>query len=241
MRKIIFAAGGLAFIAMIRSIFISGIHNNNSLFLFGIAVALCFYGYYYDRLVRLKWLTGGIFAVIFIGIGFAAFLGIYGRRITATFDEEVILVLGAGTRDGEVRSALAQRLDAAMDYHARNPYALIVVSGGVGHRETRSEAWIMAQYLINRGIPEDIIILEDRAYSTYTNMTFSLEVLGRYFDSAPRVVVVTNNFHMYRSVRFARQAGFEATVYPARTPWYVMPFSYAREVAAVIKMWVIGR
>jgi len=46
---------------------------------------------------------------------------------------------------------------------------------------------------------------------------------------------------MFRSSRFAAAYGMDATEFPASTPWRGMVFYYLREVAAVVKMWVIGR
>jgi len=242
MRKILFCTSALAFIGAVRSLIISGVHNNNTAFLGGISVALFLYGFFYDRLIKIKWLTIAIVAVIFSVASFSAFLGIYGRRDTATFDEDVAIVLGAGILDGYVRDTLGRRLDAAVEYHRLNPNATIVVSGGLGHRETITEAEAMARYLIVRGVPAEQLLLEDVAYSTYSNMRFSRAVLNEHFDDVPRVVVITSDFHMYRSIRFAERAGiYNATAFPSGTSWRYKPFAYVREVAAVVKMWVVGR
>jgi len=240
MKKLILLAGALALIAALRSIIVSGIHSNNTVFLGGIAAALFVYGYFYEKLIKIKWLTAAIFAAIFAVVGFSVFLGVYGRRSTVTYNEDVIIVLGAGIRDSEVRSVLASRLERAVDYHRQNPSAMIIVSGGLGHGETFTEAEVMAWFLIDRGVPSEMIILEDHAYSTYTNMVFSRRWIDAVFESTPSAVVVTSDFHMYRSVRFARYVGLDAAAYPSRTPWYSAPFAYLREVASVVKMWVIG-
>ena len=240
MRKYIFIVGALSLLAATRSIILSGIHSNNTVFLGGIAVVLFIYAFFYEKLIKIKWLTVAIFTLVLSVVSFSTFLAVYGRRNTVTYDEAVIIVLGAGIREGEVRSTLGLRLDRAVEYHRRNPNAMIVVSGGLGHGETFTEAEVMSWYLIDRGVSADMILLEGRSYSTYTNMTFSRAVIDRYFDYPPNVVVVTSDFHMYRSVRFARYVGLNATAYASNTPWYSAPFAYLREVAAVIKMWVVG-
>ena len=111
----------------------------------------------------------------------------------------------------------------------------------MGHRAEVHDAYIMAQYLIDRGVDPQRIALEYSAYSTYTNMGYSLAIIQEYFGYVPQVAVVTSNFHMYRSIRFARQVGMEAVMVPATVPWYSIPLAYVREVASVVKMWVIGR
>ena len=241
MKIIFFVAGVLAFVSFVRGAFTSGLHNNTTIFVGGIAILLWVYGYFFDRLKKIKWLTGTIVAGICAVLGFSVFLFAYGRRSTTTFDEDVVVVLGAGIRDGEVRDMLAMRLDMAVAYHQQNPTALIIVSGGLGHREEITEAQAMADYLVARGVDRERIRLEGMAYSTYANMRYSREIIYYYFETPPRVAVITSNFHIFRSVRFARQVGlYGVTVYPSGTPWAGAPFAYVREVASVIKMWVVG-
>jgi len=241
MGKIILVVSLLIAIAAIRSGMVSGPANNNTIFLVGITIVVAVYGWFFENLKKLRWLTIAMASVFVIVLGFSTFLAVYGRRVTADFTEDVVLVLGGGIRQGEVRPTLQRRLDQALGYHQRNPDAIILVTGGSGYGEIISEAEAMARYLIRYGVPAGQILLEEEAVSTYTNMTFSRVILDEHFSEPPRVVVVTSDFHMFRSARFAGMHGIDATVYPASTPWIGTPFYYLREVAAVIKMWVIGR
>jgi len=245
MKVFIFGAAVISALATLHNIYISGFFNNTTFFLAGITLAILAYGYFFDRLKKVKWLTAIIITGIAAVLIFSAFLGFYGRRTTATFDEDVAIVLGAGSRNGEPLSTLARRLDAAVSYHRQNPDAFIIVSGGIGHQADISDAYIMAQYLIDRGVDPGRIALEGMAYSTYANMRYSQAIIDAHYVSAlinaKNAVVITSDFHMYRSVHFARQVGLTATMYPAGVPWYAVPLAYVREVASVIKMWVIGR
>ncbi|MCL2360596.1 MAG: YdcF family protein [Defluviitaleaceae bacterium] len=241
MRKTIILAGIITAIAAIRSVFISGATSNNALFLGGITVALGLYAWFFDRLKKMRWLNITIAILFVLILGFSGFLAVYGQRTTADFTEDVVIVLGAGILDGEPRPTLQSRLDQAVAYHQSNPDAIIIVSGGYGHGHDISEAEVMARYLVRHGVPPQQIILEDAAYSTYTNMSFSNSLLYEVFEGPFRSVIITSDFHMFRSGRFAQYQGIEATYYPASTPWTSIPFYYAREVAAIIKMWIIGR
>jgi len=244
MKIFLFIMGALTFLAMLRGAYVSGIHNNTTIFLGGITLAIWVYAYFSGVLRKKNWLTVAILTLIASTIFFSVFLVLYGRRMTVTFTEDVAIVLGAGTHNGEILSTLARRLDAAVSFHEQNPNALIIVSGGLGHRDVVAEAYVMAQYLIERGVAAERILLENYAYSTYTNMRYSRLLLDAYFQGKEfTTVVITSNFHMYRSVRFAQQTGVavNATMYPASVPWYAIPLAYVREVASVVKMWVIGR
>ncbi|MCL1862534.1 MAG: YdcF family protein [Defluviitaleaceae bacterium] len=247
MRIAILCITALFLIASVRMAFFNGVSNNNTIFLAGISIVVGLYGVYYNKLKHFKALTAVIVAVFFVFIGMSAFLAVYGSRPSVTYTENVVLVLGGGVRDGEVQSSLRRRLDMAVEYHNQNPTAMMIVTGAAAYREPFSEAEAMARYLISQGIPENQIIREEYAHSTFTNMTLSrilfdtyLVQYGVYYEN-PTAVIITNDFHMFRSVRFAQGVGFNALAYPARTPWYTVPFNYSREVAAVFKMWLIGR
>ena len=241
MKIFIFVLAGIFAVGTVHNIFLSGVFNNTTIFLAGITLAVFCYGFFWDKLKKFKWLTGAICTGMAISAIFIAFLWVYGSRTTVTFTEDVVIVLGAGSRDGEVLSTLARRLDAAVSYHRQNPDALIIVSGGLGHQAEVKDAYIMAQYLIDRGVEPGRIVLEYLAYSTYTNMRYSQSIIREHFDYEPSVVVITSNFHMYRSIRFAREVGLDAVMYPSTVPWYSIPLAYVREVASVVKMWLIGR
>lgn len=240
MKYIFLALGILTLAATGRSVLVSGLHNNTTIFLAGITLALLGYGLFYDKLKKQVWLQIAVITFALVLLAFSSVLFIFGTRATTHFNEDVAIVLSTSTRDGEVLSTLARRLDAAVSFHRRNPQAVLIVSGGLGHRAEITDAEIMARYLMEHGVPSSQIILEYRAYSTYANMRYSQEILAAMgLDSA---VVITSNFHMYRSVRFAEQVGIaNVTRYPSTVPWYSIPLAYAREVFSVVKMWVLGR
>jgi uncharacterized SAM-binding protein YcdF (DUF218 family) len=137
-----------------------------------------------------------------------------------------------------VLPGLKYRLDKTIDYYQRNPQAVIFVTGGQGSREDVPEAEVMAHYLIQNGIPSEKVFREENSLSTWENMKFSKPLLDQYFNGDYTAVIITSDFHQYRSERFALQAGMEVTRLPAQTPWYSLLTSYIRECAAVIKLWL---
>lgn len=251
-RKILFVVSFLFFINLCWVLVRSGFGNTFLLSL-GFFVAASGYAVFYEYLREQKWILRVVFVgvVLYSGIGVFAFT--FGRNDTATFDEDVVIVLGAGVRGEEISRMLQNRLDAAIEYHARNPNAMIIVSGGLGNRAVISEAEAMARYLEANGVSRDIILLEDGSHSTYQNMRLSLEILDRYFsdgENGVRVVVITNDFHIYRAVMFTRIVGIGgvvgvdgvdgATSFHGSTPLVSLPGALVREVAAIVKMWVVG-
>lgn len=169
--------------------------------------------------------------------GLAAFLSASGHRDTATYDEEAVLVLGATVRGSEVSGALAGRLEKAIEYRDRNPYALIVVSGGPNPDADVTEAAAMREYLTGRGVPASAIVVEDRATSTRENVAFSRALLDERLASGYRVCLVTDAFHVFRAGRMADAAGLDTTHLASATTWYEQPVDHLRELVAVALMW----
>ena len=242
MKITILAVAFLVSLFAVRTAIISGLFSNNTLFFTGIAACIFVYGWFFDKLRRMRWLTISIMSMFVSFIAFAGFLAFYGNRQTATYDEEFVIVLGAGVRQGRIMPALRRRLEVAVRYHERNPYAIIIVSGGQGYREPYPESYVMARFLIEAGVPADQIIMEASSTSTFTNMLYSRDILDMYAQPGtnPAIAVITNDFHMFRSVSFAHRMGFDARSYPAPTPFLSKWTMYPREVAATIKMWVLG-
>ena len=139
---------------------------------------------------------------------------------------DYIVVLGARVFGTEPSPILQYRIDAAYDYLMENPETTAIVSGGQGENEDISEAECMARVLLERGIPSERILLEDKSTTTAENMAYSRELMTK---KDPTVGIVTNNFHVFRSVCIARKrAGLShvsgiAAPYPSiLLPHYMM-------------------
>ncbi len=118
----------------------------------------------------------------------------------------VIIVLGACIRGTHITGSLKRRLDKALLYLHDNPETVAIVSGGQGRGEEVTEAAAMREYLLENGLPDERIIMEDRSKTTKENLEFSKKLLKRGED---KIGIVTNNFHIYRAMRIAKAAGYK--------------------------------
>ncbi|MCL2285600.1 MAG: YdcF family protein [Firmicutes bacterium] len=202
----------------------------------GLSVLLMAYAVFFNRIAKKIHVGLGIMCIVPAAL--AVFLFIYGNTGSVTYNEDVVIVLGAGVRGEVVTRPLARRLDAAFDYWQRNPNAYIITTGGLGNRAVITEAEAMARYLVRRGIPRERILLEEHSTSTYENLKFAKEILDGHFPDGFSAVLVTNDFHIFRAVQTACSVGLEVNRRGAYTDWYSWPVNYLREMLAVINFWV---
>lgn len=220
--------------------------NTGVLMTLGLGLFGLFCGVYYSKVkVLVTTRIGKIITVVMavltvLEVLLVAFIAVYGQNDNVTYEEDAVIVLGAGLHGDQITWPLKLRLDKAVEYHRKNPDALIVVSGGQGFQETIPEAEAMFLYLERHGVDKTCIIKEDCATSTAENMRFSKAILDERFDRPYKVVVVTNNFHIYRGVQIAASEGFEQVRHlHAGLKWYNMMPCYLRESLAVLKLWLI--
>lgn len=180
----------------------------------------------------------------YFGFLFTAFLlysMLYGR-LPRRAGHVAIVVLGASVSDGRVRPLLAGRLDRAAELYQRETAAgfqpVVVTSGGRGADEPVSEAHAMAEYLREVGIPSTAIFEEDRSTSTLENVRFSADLLAERNLTGP-ILLVTSNYHVFRTAILSRHVGVRADVRGARTAAYFLPNAFLREfIAILVQYWV---
>lgn len=177
-----------------------------------------------------------------------------GRKAPAE-DAEYVIVLGAQVR-GEVPTlVLNARIKAAAEYLEEHPKAVAVASGGKGDGENISEAEAIRRGLVRFGISEERILLENRSTSTAENLRFSAEVIqnrekeknGSEEETplcgtnasairfvSKNVVLVTNDFHVFRAVKLAKNLGYTEVSGLGATEFFAVTIQYyVREFFAI--------
>lgn len=155
---------------------------------------------------------------------------------------DFLIVLGARLY-GEIPSpSLLERLKVAHQYLENHPNVKVVVSGGQGQGEDVAEGYAMAGYLMNQGIEESRIIIEDQSTNTFENLSLSLEKTRKNDHKENiTVLIATNKYHIFRSKMLARRLGMIPYGLPAKTPPTVIIKSYIREYFAVIKSFLYDK
>jgi len=149
---------------------------------------------------------------------------------TAEQNLDYVIVLGAAVKKDGISKTLKLRLDKAAEYAFQNPDTVLVLSGGQGVSEPETEAMVMQAYLLQCGVPEKQILLEDRSRNTTENIAYSRHLIEtqkpkpqprQFLPPMPNAAVVeseqqsakvgmlTSNFHLYRTMKIAEKQGME--------------------------------
>ncbi len=150
---------------------------------------------------------------------------------------KVAVVLGTQVLSGGRPSrTLEARVRHAARLYREGKVGLIVPTGGLGEHPP-SEAEVMARILREEGVPEDAVIVEDRALNTWDSARLvagMAEKLG-----VGGVLVVTDPLHCVRTVAAFEKAGLGAWAEPVYSSpmWrgrWMRRGQLAREIGALI-------
>lgn len=139
------------------------------------------------------------------------------------------LVLGAGLlTNGKLSPIFKDRIDIAISLYTSGKVETILVSGDDG-TASHNEVNPAREYLLTQGIPESDIFLDHAGFDTYSSMYRAREVF-----LVTTVIIVTQSFHLPRSVFIARRLGIDAYGTPADQHAYSFK-NNIREVFANVK------
>ena len=130
---------------------------------------------------------------------------------------DYIVVLGSGIIGKKVTPLLAARIERGMELLYSNPNAVLIMSGGQGSGED---------------IPEKII-MEQKSVSTEENLLFSRNLMNK---EAPKIVIFTTAYHVFRALILAKQQGLKCVGFGAKTKWYFTLNALIREFVGYLRL-----
>lgn len=159
-------------------------------------------------------------------------MGMGTNRNTKNCD--YVLVLGYQLDHDQMSETLRLRLDKAYQYASNNPQSQLILCGGITRENTISEAQVMQDYLIQKGLDQKRIIIEDQSTDTIENITNSLQ----YIDNDANILVISSNYHVYRAKMICSKVGIEAKGLGSSAPLLLIPNQLLFEKLGIIKMWI---
>lgn len=174
------------------------------------------------KYIKKRWvLILAYIALIALAIGVA--LAVYGLGInfyvknttkdsiitaedaTALEDVDCIIVLGCYVKpDGIPSDMLYDRIKMGTELYKSGASPKIIMSGDHG-QDNYDEVSTMKKYAVDEGVPSSDVFCDHAGFSTYESIYRAKEIFG-----ADKVIIVTQEYHLYRALYVADALGIEA-------------------------------
>jgi len=151
---------------------------------------------------------------------------------------DAIVILGAQVKPwGEASETLLRRMQLALAHYQEEP-RLIVCCGGQGVDEPVAEGDFMRQWMLEQGVPEDLVVSENTSRNTRENIAGAKAILeARGLTTA---LIITSDYHLPRALATCDQAGLPATGDGSLSNPQLWWKNHVRESLSWIKFW-LGR
>ena len=160
--------------------------------------------------------------------------GVKAAKHIPTLDKDYIIILGCQIKkDGTLTPLLKSRADRAIEFaklqkEKTGKDIVFVPSGGKGTDETIAEGEAIKNYLLEQGINEEQILLENKSKNTYENIKFSKELIDSKNPDA-KIAFSTTNYHVYRAGAIAQEQGINVEGIGVKTKTYFWINAFIRE------------
>jgi len=153
-----------------------------------------------------------VIAGILTVFGVNAYVKYIGEKNIITPDKAVkmkdidcIVVLGCQVKDdGKPSSMLSDRLQRGIELYKQGSTPKIIMSGDHGTK-TYDEVNTMKQVAIEAGVESGDIFMDHAGFSTYESIYRAKEIF-----EADKIIVVTQQYHLYRALYIAQMLGIKA-------------------------------
>jgi vancomycin permeability regulator SanA len=126
------------------------------------------------------------------------------EEAAALEDVDCILVLGCGVHDdGRPSDMLHDRLRRSVELYEAGAAKKLLMSGDHG-RVGYDEVDAMKSFAVEAGIPSEDVFMDHAGFSTYESMVRAKEVF-----QAKKIIIVTQEYHLYRAMYIGQQLGLE--------------------------------
>ena len=225
--KILYFLGVLCMICSVLPYVIHGVSNIGIYVLF-VAGVYCFIVPYF----RIKFNTAilsitAIAMSIFFAMSLAMiYIGYFNLPVENK--DYTMIILGAQTKNGKPSTMLKNRLDKGIEYRLQNNFEGDIIVCGKS-----PESDIMKNYLVQNGVTEDQVILENLSTDTEENIYYASKIIEENTLSQD-VIIVTDGFHQLRSYIIGNDKGLNVKNISSATPFLIMPSFWVRDMGGAV-------
>ncbi|MGN1442253.1 MAG: YdcF family protein [Acutalibacteraceae bacterium] len=174
------------------------------------------------------------FAVGTVGAAVGAFFACeaYESKGNLDCEPDFLLILGCRVKGNEPEPTLRMRTGKAAEFLSEHKNTIAICCGGIVHDDqTKSEAEAIRDGLIEAGIEESRILLEDKSTTTKENFSNAKKIIDAMkLQSEPRIAFLSSEFHLMRSLYIAKRTGVRVKSVAAPSPKEQKIKNYIREL-----------
>ena len=141
----------------------------------------------------------------------------YGRLDNKT-KCDVAIILGAATSGEEVSPVYRERINHGVWLYENGYVDYLILTGGVGEGNEKSDAYVAKQYAIEKGIPDQAILIEEQSTITEENLENAKVIMQEH--SLDTAIIVSDPLHMRRAMLMVEDYGINACSSPTPTTMY---------------------
>jgi len=132
-----------------------------------------------------------------------------------TRQADCAIVLGAGVNNHVPSAVFRERLNHAINLYQRGYVRTIILTGGISPGNTLSDAEIARRYIVSQGIPDGIILLEEKSSVTRENLSNAKQIMDTHHLYT--ALIISDPLHMKRAITMAKDNNIEAFSSPTQT------------------------
>ena len=117
---------------------------------------------------------------------------------------DCVLVLGCGVWGDRPSHMLEDRLLVGIELCKNGASEKLLMSGDHG-RDEYDEVNVMKKFATDRGLASEDVFMDHAGFSTYESMYRARDIF-----KAKKVLIVTQEYHLYRAIVVARRLGLDA-------------------------------
>ncbi|TAH63884.1 MAG: SanA protein [Anaerolineaceae bacterium] len=152
----------------------------------------------------------GVLGVISI-ISINGYIKVSSKKKIISFDQassldgvDCVLILGAGVWGDRPTHMLEDRLDFGISLYKMGASNRLLMSGDHG-RKNYDEVNVMKDYAVNEGVLSSDVFMDHAGFSTYESLYRARDIF-----EAKKIIIVTQEYHLYRALYVADKLGLEA-------------------------------
>ncbi|MEE1239421.1 MAG: ElyC/SanA/YdcF family protein [Acutalibacteraceae bacterium] len=119
-------------------------------------------------------------------------------------DIDCAVILGAGVRDGKPTPMLKDRLLTGIELYKSGAVKKLIMSGDHGS-EDYDEVNIMKSFAVDSGVPDEDVFMDHAGFSTYETVYRARDIF-----EADNIIIVSQEYHLYRALYIADKLGVNA-------------------------------